>query len=171
MNEQEKKLIDGLFAHLASAAQKSGPRDPAAEQLVAEHLRRQPSAPYYMAQTILVQRAALKKAQERLQAGGQAPTQQSPMPQPASQPQQPAQQGGGFLAGAAQTAVGVAGGVIVADLAFGAIDELAYGDIYDDAALEEAYDAGTEDMAVASDLGGDDDLGGGDDFDGGFDDF
>lgn len=160
MNEQEKKLIDGLFAHVASAAQKGGPRDPAAEQLVAQHIQRQPLAPYYMAQTILVQRAALKKAQERLQAasGPPAPPQTHAQPQP--QQVQPQQGGGGFLAGAAQTAVGVAGGVIVADLAFGAMDELAYGDVYDEIAVEEAYDAGAEDMAIASDLGGDDDLGG-----------
>lgn len=179
MNEQETKLIDGLFAHLAEAAQKSGPRDPAAEQRVNDHLRQQPAAPYYMAQTILVQRAALKKAQERLQASGGA---HAHPPAAAPQPsQQPAQQsgGGGFLAGAAQTALGVAGGVIVADFAIGAVDELAYGDVYDDMALGEAYDAGASDVAAASDLGGGDDLGGedfgdfggGDDFGGGFDDF
>ena len=164
MNEQEKKLIDGLFQHLETAAQKSGPRDPAAEQLVAQRVQRLPSAPYYMAQTILVQRAALKKAQQRLAAAGQTsaapPTQ---VRQPTVQPSQ--QSGGGFLAGAAQTAVGVAGGVIVADLAMDVVDDLAYGDVADELAVEEAYDAGAEDMAVASDLGEGDDLGGGlDDF-------
>lgn len=162
MNQQEQQLIDGLFAHLSKAAQAGGPRDPAAEQRVGQHIAQQPAAPYYMAQTILVQRAALKKAQERLQAAGQAPAQPAP---PAQQPRQaPQQGGGGFLAGAAQTALGVAGGVIVADLAIGAMDELAYGDVYDDMALGEAYDAGAEDLAAASDFGGGDDFGGFDDF-------
>ncbi len=173
MNDQELKLIDGLFGQLRKAATEGGPPDPAAWQRIEQQLRAFPQAPYYMAQLVILQRAALKRAQELAKS-------QPAAAQPAAPAAQPAQQGqgGGFLAGAAQTALGVAGGIVVADLAIGAIDELAYGDVADEMAMEGAYEAGAEDMASASALGGDDfggddfggdDWGGGDDFGGDFD--
>ena len=149
MNKQEQQIINGLFQHLQSAEANSGPRDPAAERLLTAHLQRQPAAPYYMAQTILAQQAALKKAQSQLQATGRS-----------GSPQQKSGSGGtGFLGGAAQTALGVAGGVVAADFAIDLLDEIEYGDVADDLVLGEAYDAGAEDL-----LGDADDL-----FD--FDDF
>ena len=154
MYSQEHQLIEGLFSRLKQAESQTGPRDAAAEQLIKEHLQQQPSAPYYMAQAILIQEAAMKKLNDRitelenrLAQQQQQPQQQSsggflsslfgggsrqqaPAQQPQQQawnnaPQQPQQynnapaapaRGTGFLGGALQTAVGVAGGVVMADM-------------------------------------------------------
>ncbi|KAA5970189.1 DUF2076 domain-containing protein [Pantoea sp. M_9] len=146
MQNQEQQLIENLFSRLKQAGEQSGPRDAGAEQLIRQHLQNQPDAPYYMAQAILIQEAALKKLNARItelennqaqqqapqQSGGflsglfgggsrqQQPQQQqsgwnSPPPQYAQQPAAPAR-GTGFLGGALQTAVGVAGGVVMADM-------------------------------------------------------
>ncbi|MDU7837334.1 MAG: DUF2076 domain-containing protein [Pantoea sp.] len=157
MYSQEHQLIEGLFSRLKQAESQTGPRDAAAEQLIKEHLQQQPGAPYYMAQAILIQEAAMKKLNDRitelenrLAQQQQQPQQQSsggflsslfgggsrqqaPAQQPQQQawnnapqqPQQPQQynnapaapaRGTGFLGGALQTAVGVAGGVVMADM-------------------------------------------------------
>lgn len=145
MQNQEQQLIENLFSRLKQAGEQSGPRDAGAEQLIRQHLQNQPDAPYYMAQAILIQEAALKKLNARItelennqaqqqapqQSGGflsglfgggsrqQQPQQQpgwnSPPPQYAQQSAAPAR-GTGFLGGALQTAVGVAGGVVMADM-------------------------------------------------------
>jgi len=158
MYSQEHQLIEGLFSRLKQAESQTGPRDAAAEQLIKEHLQQQPGAPYYMAQAILIQEAAMKKLNDRItelenrlaqqQQQQQQPQQQSsggflsslfgggsrqqppaPVQQPQQQawnnaPQQPQYnnapaapaRGTGFLGGALQTAVGVAGGVVMADM-------------------------------------------------------
>ncbi|MCG7365178.1 DUF2076 domain-containing protein [Pantoea sp. ACRSH] len=155
MYSQEHQLIEGLFSRLKQAESQTGPRDAAAEQLIKEHLQQQPGAPYYMAQAILIQEAAMKKLNDRitelenrLAQQQQQPQQQSsggflsslfgggsrqqppaPVQQPQQQawnnaPQQPQYnnapaapaRGTGFLGGALQTAVGVAGGVVMADM-------------------------------------------------------
>ncbi|GEM_PF-103733 len=143
MQNQEQQLIENLFSRLKQAGEQSGPRDAGAEQLIRQHLQSQPDAPYYMAQAILIQEAALKKLNaritelENMQAQQQAPQQSGGFlsglfgsgsrPQPPQQqqsgwnnaaPQQPAApaRGTGFLGGALQTAVGVAGGVVMADM-------------------------------------------------------
>lgn len=155
MQREEQELIENLFSRLKQAESQTAARDAAAEQLIKQHLQAQPGAPYYMAQAILIQEAALKKLNERVQelesrlAQQQAQQQQpkssggflsslfgggSQQPQPAQQqpqwnsaPQQPPQpqqpyasapapRGSGFLGGALQTAVGVAGGVVMADM-------------------------------------------------------
>ena len=131
MNKQEYQVINGLFKHLESAEASGGPRDADAERLLHAHLQRQPNAPYYMAQTILAQQAALRKAQSQ---------------RPAPAPHTPTAGSSGFLGGAAKTALGVAGGVVAADLAIDLLDEIEYGDLADEFALEEAYDAGVEDV-------------------------
>ena len=103
--------------------------------------------PYYMAQTVVVQEHALNQAQARIQeleahlaqqqqqpsgggifgglfGGGQQPA-PTPRATPAqAQPMAPQapSQGGGFLAGAAQTAMGVAGGMLVANAIGGMFD-------------------------------------------------
>ena len=155
MYSQEHQLIEGLFSRLKQAESQTGPRDAAAEQLIKEHLQQQPGAPYYMAQAILIQEAAMKKLNDRItelenrlaqqqqqpqqqSSGGflsslfgggsrqQAPAQQQPQqpvwnnapqqqPQYNNAPAAPAR-GTGFLGGALQTAVGVAGGVVMADM-------------------------------------------------------
>ncbi|MDU5779929.1 MAG: DUF2076 domain-containing protein [Pantoea sp.] len=154
MYSQEHQLIEGLFSRLKQAESQTGPRDAAAEQLIKEHLQQQPGAPYYMAQAILIQEAAMKKMNDRItelenrlaqqqqqpqqqSSGGflsslfgggsrqQAPAQQQPQQQAWNNaPQQPQYnnapaapaRGTGFLGGALQTAVGVAGGVVMADM-------------------------------------------------------
>ncbi|WP_434745197.1 DUF2076 domain-containing protein [Candidatus Pantoea rara] len=160
MQREEQQLIEGLFSRLKQAESQTVARDAAAEQLINQHLQTQPGAPYYMAQAILIQEAALKKLNEKVSAlesqvaqmqqqqqpaqssGGflsglfgsgsrqQPPAQQQQQQQQSpwnSAPQQPAQQqyapaqapaprGTGFLGGALQTAVGVAGGVVMADM-------------------------------------------------------
>jgi len=124
MYSQEHQLIEGLFSRLKQAESQTGPRDAAAEQLIKEHLQQQPGAPYYMAQAILIQEAAMKKMNDRITE--QAPAQQQQPQQQAwnNAPQQPQYnnapaapaRGTGFLGGALQTAVGVAGGVVMADM-------------------------------------------------------
>ncbi len=65
MNTEEKTLIDGLFGRLKQAEDPSQPRDPQAQACIEQHLRQQPAAPYYMAQAILVQEAAIKRLDEQ----------------------------------------------------------------------------------------------------------
>lgn len=168
MDTNEQQIIDDLFHRLGQAEAGSGPRDPAAQRRIEEHLQRRPAAPYYMAQAIIVQEHALKAAQERIQqleqelarrpaggggflgglfgAGGGA----GAVPRPAYSPQAAQlaryqhQGGGGFLAGAMQTAAGVAGGMLLGSLlmdAFGA-DEAAAAEA--DTGAEEEADAGMD---------------------------
>ncbi|HSI41939.1 MAG TPA: DUF2076 domain-containing protein [Xanthobacteraceae bacterium] len=145
MDTQDRQAIERLFTRLSAVEQQAGPRDAAAEAFIRERIARQPDAPYFMAQTVVMQDYALQAAQSRIEeleqkaaqrpAGGggllgglfggansgrssvppigrrseappTAPT--SPVP-PMAQPGR----GGGFLAGAAQTAMGVAGGVLL----------------------------------------------------------
>ncbi|HBV38465.1 MAG TPA: DUF2076 domain-containing protein [Erwinia sp.] len=152
MQSEEQKLIESLFARLKQAEAQSGPRDAAAEKLIQQQLQQQPGAPYYMAQAILIQEAALKQlnnrvseleaklsAQPQQTSGGflsglfGGGRQQQPQQSSYNAPQQPAAWGNtpqqqpysapaapsatrGFLGGALQTAVGVAGGVVMADM-------------------------------------------------------
>lgn len=61
MNTEEQTLIDGLFGRIRQAEDPSQPRDAQAQACIEQHLRQQPAAPYYMAQAILVQEAAIKR--------------------------------------------------------------------------------------------------------------
>ena len=120
-----------------SASRLSGMRR--SEAFIRDKIARQPGAPYYMAQTIVVQEQALAAAEARLAELEAQPAEARPAnggffdslfgdrrePQRSSgsvprvgtatresmQGQQPG--GGGFLAGAAQTALGVTGGVLL----------------------------------------------------------
>lgn len=150
MQLEEKQLIDALFRKLSQAAAQSGPRDVEAETLITQHVQRIPGAAYYMAQTIIIQRQALKQAEAQFaqlqqRAGGSGFLSR----QPTQMPQQPMPQqsgsGCGFLAGAAQTALGVAGGVLLADAATNLFDGI-FGGGYSATDLFEAYDAGAEDL-------------------------
>jgi len=160
MNSDEQTLIDGLFTRLQEAEHEGGLRDADAEAQIRRHLARQPAAPYYMAQALLIQEAAIKRLDQRVREleaqtadaqrqrsgsggflsglfGGGQPAN---APQPSQRPSgwgetrfsqnapaaaaapmampgaAPVVQGGGFMRGALQTAAGVAGGVVVADL-------------------------------------------------------
>lgn len=180
MTPEERTLLSDLFRHLRDA--EGQPRDADADSFIRQAVQSQPLAPYYMAQTILVQQQALTNAQTRIEelerqlkeaqskaaqpvpaasggsflsnalglgrspwggsrsdapapvvapppsgparspwgapAAGPAPSpyaQPAYAPQPGFAPQQPyPSRGGGFLAGAAQTAAGVAGGMLAA---------------------------------------------------------
>ena len=166
MDTRDAEAIESLFAKLGDVEVAAGPRDVGAERLIAERIAHQPGAPYYMAQTIVMQDAALANQQQRIEqlereaaerataevpaehgflprsfggasatsgrgsvpsVGGNRPSAawgeraaaEAPRnPEPASAPAQGTgfgrgMGGGGFLAGAAQTAMGVAGGVLL----------------------------------------------------------
>ena len=68
MQSEEQRLIDGLFSRLKEAETHSASRDASAEERIAQHVTKQPAAPYYMAQTILIQEAAIKQLNDRIQA-------------------------------------------------------------------------------------------------------
>jgi len=141
MISEEKQAIEQLFAKLDQVERQGPPRDAEAEAYIRERIAAQPGAPYYMAQTIVMQEQALQFAQQRIaeleqQAavrpsgggflsglfGGGQPPRRAPMQHAHRQPMQPgygqaASPGrGGFLAGAAQTAMGVAGGVLLGNM-------------------------------------------------------
>ena len=65
MTPQERQLINELFQRLASL--ENNPRDPDAEAMIREGLRRAPNAVYSLVQTVLVQDEALKAANNRIQ--------------------------------------------------------------------------------------------------------
>jgi uncharacterized protein len=65
MTPQEQELVNQLFDRLAKL--ESDPRDPNAERLIADGLRRAPHAAYVLVQTALVQDEALKRANARIE--------------------------------------------------------------------------------------------------------
>lgn len=89
MQTEEQRLIDGLFSRLKQAEEQSAPRDAGAESAIARYVAVQPAAPYYMAQTILIQEAAVKQLNQRIEA----------LESQVSQLQSSRQSSGGFLAG------------------------------------------------------------------------
>jgi hypothetical protein len=138
MDPNERDIIDDLFDRLSRAEAQSGARDPDAEALIRDHVAARPAAPYYMAQAIVVQQEALARAQSRIQDlerrlaerpsggffSGLFGGEESPSPAGRSRGDQDPRglgryrqsgAGGGFLAGAMQTALGVAGGFLIAD--------------------------------------------------------
>jgi hypothetical protein len=66
MTPQERDLITHLLERLAQAG--GQPKDPEADQLIRQAVAAQPDAPYYLAQTVLIQDMALSNAQSRIQA-------------------------------------------------------------------------------------------------------
>ncbi|MDY8108764.1 DUF2076 domain-containing protein [Fulvimarina sp. 2208YS6-2-32] len=185
MDRNEQTMIRDLFGKLSQAEQTAPPRDPEADRFIRESVESQPGAPYYMAQTIIVQEQALEAAKARideLERQGSRPfgglfgnRSRSSSPRPWGNPDDgrssaagmgagaggygrpaagSAARGGGFLAGAAQTAMGVAGGMMLGSMLGGmfAGDEAAAGEM--DAG---AGDMGAEEMAAdeTADFGGD----------------
>ncbi len=181
MTPDDRRAIDGLFQRIAAVEQRAvEPRDPDAEALIARRLSDQPSAAYYMAQTVVVQQQALEQAErriaeleeqvERRQGWGQQSRQQ-PYADERNNPGPwsrgaPGFSGGGFLAGAMQTAMGVAGGVLLGNMIGGLFGA---GEAH---AAEPNAGADHGDAGGAADPGGDTDPGfdagefdGGGDFD------
>lgn len=168
-NQQDQQAIDGLFDRVEDVARKSPPRDRDAEALIQQRLREYPPATYYMAQTILVQEQALRQAQERIEQleasqrpsggflGGLFGGDEAPRRRPGRGRgpwgQRQEDQGGGFLAGAAQTAMGVAGGMLLGSAIAGML-----GGAH---AQEYSADEGQDMDAGGDDFGGGDfDIGG-----------
>jgi len=132
---EDERAIEDLFDRLANVERNSDERDRDAEQLIFQRLRENPSAAYFMAQTIIVQEAALREQQKRIETLEGQSSQRSggfldgifgdDRPAPRSQarrgpwgnveeaPRPEPRGGSGFLAGAAQTALGVTGGVLL----------------------------------------------------------
>jgi uncharacterized protein len=82
MSPQEQELVTELVDRLAKL--ENNPRDPDAERLIADGMRRAPHAVYALVQTALVQDEALKRADARIEelqaqlgGGGQVPQQGS----------------------------------------------------------------------------------------------
>ena len=65
MTPQESQLVDELFNRLAQL--ETAQRDPGAEGLIADGLRRAPHAVYALVQTVLLQDEALKRANARIE--------------------------------------------------------------------------------------------------------
>lgn len=186
MDRNDQQAIEDLFRKLAAVEKNSPARDPEAEAFIREQIARHPGAPYYMAQTIIVQEQALEAAQARIEELGPAKqgtggglfnnifgdsTRQAhstSVPRVGRSESAPAaqRQGGGFLAGAAQTAMGVAGGLLLGNAIAGMLGGGSEAQAAD-------QDAGAQDQASDEpqldnadyDTGGFDDGG----FDGGFD--
>lgn len=145
MDNQDRQAIEELFIRLSEVERQAPPRDSEAERFIRDRISQQPSAPYLMAQTIVVQEVALQEAQRRIQElergrtepqgrglasgifgsaqnAGQTGSVPSVPRAKASTPESmsPAQGGrSGFLAGAAQTAMGVAGGLLLGNFIAG----------------------------------------------------
>jgi hypothetical protein len=212
MQSEEKQLIEGLFTRLKEAEAQAANRDPQAEAYIQERLHQQPTAPYYMAQVILIQEAALKRLDQRVreleaQVGqmqqsksnnggflsnlfgggsqqshshaqaprggwnepgprqapsyGQAPGYGQPNPGYGynAAPAAPSR-AGSFLGGAMQTAVGVAGGVLLAETISSMFHDSQPQEIVniinEEPAADLASDTGSQDSGwtQASDTGG-----------------
>jgi len=150
MDHQDRQAIEQIFGKIAQVEGQAGAPDAQAAEFIRSRINQQPNAPYYMAQTIVVQEQALNAAQGRIQqlehelasrpasgggllsglfGGGQSrPQHYQPQPMQSMPPHMapgmgrmaPGRGGGGFLAGAAQTAMGVAGGVLLGNMISGA---------------------------------------------------
>jgi hypothetical protein len=192
VNQQDQQAIDQLFQHLYQATAQAGPRDSAAEALIQRYIKQAPPGLLYqMAQTLVAQQHTLNQLRAQQQQNGasagfgpppgagyqqgyrQPQYQQPQYQQPNYQYQQPGRQGGGFLAGAGQLALGIGGGILGAEVL---TDIFSGGDLFGGDRGREEYDEGFRDGFASGDDNGDrDDYQGQDpgDFDdnGGFDDF
>ena len=128
MNQQDQQAIDELFRHLYQAAEQAGPRDEAAEALIQRYVKKAPPGLLYqMAQTLVAQQHTVNELRSRLASAQRqygAPAGFASPPgaayqgygQPGGYYQQPVRQGGGFLAGAGQLALGIGGGILGAEV-------------------------------------------------------
>lgn len=177
MDHSDQNAIDELFDKLDQVEGRSAPRDAEAEAYIAEKLTTQSAAPYFMAQTIIVQEQALVAAQQRIEdleaqlaesrSGGFLGGLFGGQPRPAASrgrtdavPYAPGG-GNGFLAGAGQTALGVAGGILIANVVAGAF---AGGSAQAAEVPESGGDFGSDDESGGFDMGGGGDFDFGGDF-------
>lgn len=136
MNHEDRQAIENVFTRLAEVERAAGARDDEAEAYIHSRLKAQPGSAYYLAQTVVIQQQALEAAQKKIselesnrsaapparpagQFGRSAAASGAPLA-PAAAPLSSSgfgrSAGGGFLAGAAQTALGVAGGVLLGNM-------------------------------------------------------
>ena len=183
MDQRDREAIEQLFQKIAEVERRSGPRDAEAEAFIRAKIAQHPAAAYYMAQTIVVQEEALNEAERRIAelespagqgqggllgglfGGGRPERHRRYAPAAGSSRRQGRSAGGGFLAGAAQTAMGVAGGVLLGNMIVDLFSP-------DPATAGEAGDAGLDDTAEGGEAGAEADVGGADaggDFGGDFD--
>ena len=192
LNDDDRNAIEGLFSRLKDVERKAPPRDAEAEDLIGREIVRQPGAPYYMAQTILVQEHALEVAQRRIEEleaeaergsrGGMFGSGRNDRNRERYDEGEPQRgpwdrqdrydRGGGFLANAAQTALGVTGGILLGNAIasmFGAGAATAAEPLAgsQDQNAESNAETNTDTDAGNDDFGGFDD-GGGFDFGGDF---
>lgn len=121
LSNDDRRAIEGLFSRLRDVEYRTDPRDPEAEAIIRDGIARQPGAPYYMAQTILMQEHALEVAERRIreleesQRSGRGLVRED-QDEGRGGPwdrRDRYDRGGGFLATAAQTALGVTGGILL----------------------------------------------------------
>lgn len=134
MTPQERQRVAELFERLQRL--ESAPRDPQAEQAIAEGWRRAPNAAYALVQTVLIQDEALRNADARIRAleAGERPAEEQgsfldnvrgtlfgrgderrgSVP-PVRAGAAPAFGGGSFLGTAAASAAGFIGGALLLD--------------------------------------------------------
>ncbi len=186
LTPDDRRAIEGLFDRLEDVERNGPPRDAEAEALIADKIAAQPGAPYYMAQTVLVQEQALRLAEERIeelerraqqrrQSGGflgglfgdnggydeRAVANRDVREQQTRGPWQRDQGygygGGGFLAGAAQTALGVTGGILLGS-AIGSLFSAGSATAAEPAPDQQdsGQDQGTDDGGDTGDFGGGD---------------
>lgn len=176
IDRQDREAIEGLFDRLAEAVRRAPHRDPDADALIEAEMRRLPGAAYCMAQTIIVEQQALEAAERRIREledevasrsrsgfGGLFDDahgrQNRARPQEMDRPRGPwDRSGGGFLAGAAQTALGVAGGVLLGS-AIGSLLGAGVANADDQVQPQDTTDSGDADPG-GFDSGGFDDFGG-----------
>lgn len=60
MDKNDRQAIENLFEKLATVERQSPQRDAELETFIRDKIARQPGAPYYMAQTIVVQGAGAR---------------------------------------------------------------------------------------------------------------
>jgi uncharacterized protein len=172
MNQQDQQAIDELFRHLYQAAEQAGPRDEAAEALIQRYVKQAPPGLLYqMAQTLVAQQHTVNELRSRLASAQRqygAPAGFAPPPgaayqgygqqgygQPGGYYQQPVRQGGGFLAGAGQLALGIGGGILGAEVLTSIFDGgLFDGGLFGDG-REREFEQGYQDGFAAGDSYGD----------------
>jgi len=181
LNDDDRRAIEGLFDRLAEAERRAPDRDHDAESLIAAEIRRLPAAPYYLAQTVIVQQQALDQAQARIeqleaqvrdrQGGGVfgglfdrenarqqevgTSVQRRSSPWDRNEDPRYGRRGGGFLEGAAQTALGVAGGVLLGN-AIGAMFGAGAAQAADTSSSDASGDQSGSEADAGSDWGGGD---------------
>lgn len=128
LRPEDRQAIDDLFERLRNVDRNSDPRDADAEALIRRRLTEFPAAAYYMAQTIIVQEAALREQRAEIEALEAEQARRSARdhrgqfgdePQHRQRGPWDRDAGGGFLAGAAQTALGVTGGLLLGSMLTG----------------------------------------------------